>query len=51
MACPQYVYPWWGRNMANDPKKAYTLTGKQETRSLNIETNQRKERGKDKRSK
>ncbi len=21
MASPRYVYPWWGRNMVNDPEK------------------------------
>ena len=27
MASPRYVYPWWGRNMVDDPEKHIHQTG------------------------
>ena len=47
MASPECVYPWWGRNMVDDPEKHIHQTGQHKKLDpWEMRTTQKKEKGK-----
>jgi hypothetical protein len=48
MASPKYVYPWWGRNMVDDPEKHIDSTGQyKKPDPWEKRTTQKQEKGKE----